>query len=252
MRAFDVAEKDVSEVEWVTGDLRDLDTMERAVDGVDSVCHLAAIPTSRPREEWPLIVDINIRGTYQLMEAMARKGVRRIVFASSACVLGAVCNWKFKPKPAYLPFDEDSLIETDEPYSLSKVVNEQTARMFQLHGFFDQAIAMRFWNVRDAVTHGLGILHCPTVLFATVHPHDAAQAVRLALESDLTGFHAFAVASKYRYNADGSRESVEKTREYLQAAQLGGIEIREGFPDEWQSAASAAKIRKVLGFDPEF
>ena len=252
VRGFDVREADIPGVEWVVGDLRDLDVMEQAVDGVDAVCHLAAIPNSRPREEWPDVVDINWRGTYIVMEAMARHGVRRVVFASSACVLGGVCNFKYRPKPAYLPFDEDSVVETDEPYSLSKMVNEQTARMFQLHGLFDTAIAMRFWNVRDAVTHGLGILHVPSVLFAALHPLDVTQALRLALESDLVGFHAFAVAGKNRYNADGSLETVEQTREYIQKDGLGGIELRQGFPETFRSSASHKKLTDVLGYDPQF
>lgn len=252
VRGFDAREGDVAGVEWVHGDLRDLDLMESAVDGMDAVCHLAAIPNSRPRAEWPDVVDINWRGTYIVMEAMARRGVRRVVFASSACVLGGVCNNRYRPKPSYLPFDEDSIVETDEPYSLSKMVNEQTARMFQLSGLFDTAIAMRFWNVRDAVTHGLGILHVPSVLFAAVHPHDVTQALRLALESDLVGFHAFAVAGKNRYNADGSIESVEQTREYMKQDQLGGIELREGFPETYRSSASHRRLTEALGYQPQY
>jgi nucleoside-diphosphate-sugar epimerase len=231
---------------------RDLPTVEHAVDGMEAVCHLAAIPAPRPRADWPEVVDVNIRGTYQLLEGMARRDVRRIVFASSACVLGGVCNCRYRPLPRYLPFDEDALVEPDEPYTHSKLVNEQTARMFQLHGFLDTAIALRLWNVRDAVGKGLGILHCPTVLFATLHPFDAAQAFRLALENDARGFHAFAVASRWRYNPDGTRESPEQTRDYLKQANLGGIERREGFPEEWQSAASCARIRAMLGYEPQF
>jgi len=252
VRAFDVRERDIGADEWILGDLRDLALLERAVDGVDRVIHLAAIPASRPREEWPHVVDVNVRGTYLLMEAMARRGVRRIVFASSACVLGGVCNWRYRPLPLYLPFDEDALVDADEPYSLSKRVNELTAMMFLRHGFFDTAIALRFWNVRDAVTHGLGILHHPTVLFATVHPYDAAQAVRLAALSSLTGFHAFSVSSRWRYNADGSRESPEVTRRLLRETFPLGVELREGFPETWGSAGSSAKLRSLLGYEPEF
>jgi nucleoside-diphosphate-sugar epimerase len=252
VRAFDVRERDTGADEWIVGDLRDLEVLERAVDGVDRVIHLAAIPASRPRDEWPSVVDVNVRGTYLLMEAMARQGIRNVVFASSACVLGGVCNWKYRPLPKYLPFDEESLVETDEPYSLSKIVNEQTAMMFVRHGFFDAAIAMRFWNVRDAVTHGLGILHHPTVLFATVHPHDAAQAVRLAALSPLTGFHAFSVSSRWRYNADGTRESPETTRQLIRLAFPHGVELREGFPEIWGSAGSSAKLRAILGYEPDY
>jgi nucleoside-diphosphate-sugar epimerase len=252
VRGFDLREADVPGVEWSQGDLRDLDVMEAAVDGMDAVCHLAAIPNSRPRSEWPEVVDVNWRGTYIVMEAMARRGVRRVVFASSACVLGGVCNNRYRPKPAYLPFDEGSVVETDEPYSLSKMVNEQTGRMFQLNGLFDTAIAMRFWNVRDAVTHGLGILHVPTVLFAAVHPHDVTQALRLALESDLVGFHAFAVAGKNRYNADGSLETVEQTRKYMEQDGLGGIELRDGFPETYRSSASHRRLTEALGYEPQY
>jgi hypothetical protein len=123
--------------------------------------------------------------------------------------------------------------------------------MFQLHGFFDSAIAMRLWNVRDAVGQGLGILQCP-ILFATLHPYDAAQAFRLACESRLTGFHAFSVSSRWRYNADGSRETPEQTRQAVKDAGLGGIELREGFPETWSSSGSSGKLQAVLGYKPQF
>ena len=252
IRAFDLRERDIGEAEWMTGDLRDLATLEAAVEGVDAVLHLAAIPTPRPREEWPDIIDVNIRGTYNVMEAMARQGIRRIAFASSACVIGGVCNFRYRPKPPYLPFDEAWEMDADEPYTLSKRVNEQTARMFQLHGFFDTAIALRFWNVRDVRHGGLGTLHVPSLLFSAVHPLDAAQACRLAVEADLPGFHAFAVASKYRYNPDGSRETPEQTRAYLEKDGLAGIELREGFPEGWPNSASCRRLREVLGYEPRF
>ena len=72
------------------------------------------------------------------------------------------------------------------------------------------------------------------------------------MESDLVGFHAFAVAGKNRYNADGSLETVEQTREYIQKDGLGGIELRQGFPETFRSSASHKKLTDVLGYDPQF
>jgi len=252
VRGFDQRQAGIPGVEWIMGDLRDLSALESAVEGVDVVCHLAAIPAPRPREDWPAIIDVNIGGTYAVLEAMARHNVRRIVYASSACVIGGVCNWKYRPAPKYLPFDEDATVDADEPYSLSKAVNEQTARMFYHHGFLDAAIAMRLWNVRDAERQGLGILHHPTVVFATLHPLDAAQAFRLAVESTLEGCHAFSVSSRWRYNADGSRESEEQTHAIIEAAFPKGIELREGFPSTWGSAGSSRRLMRVLGYEPRF
>ncbi len=74
----------------VRGDIRDEQLLAELLDGVDAVAHLAAIAGVRDSLRDPLrYVDVNIRGSLVLAEAMKQAGCRRLVFASSSSVYGA-------------------------------------------------------------------------------------------------------------------------------------------------------------------
>src|SRR5207237_1485368 len=64
--------------EVVTGDIRSPDDARRAAAGCDAVVHLAAIAEEAPFEH---ILDVNVRGTYNVFEAARLEGCRRLVFA---------------------------------------------------------------------------------------------------------------------------------------------------------------------------
>jgi uronate dehydrogenase len=71
--------------ELITADVRDLDAMAASMAGVDAAVHLAGIPDEDTFER---ILDINVRGSYHLLEAARRQGCPRVVLASSAHVTG--------------------------------------------------------------------------------------------------------------------------------------------------------------------
>lgn len=101
----------------VEGDIRDPDAVRRALEGCDRVCHLAAVAGVRKSLENPQhYVDINIRGTLVLLDAMASRGVGRLAFASSSSVYGA------SSRP---PFREDEPADRPEsPYGATKRAGE--------------------------------------------------------------------------------------------------------------------------------
>ncbi|HIE37672.1 MAG TPA: SDR family NAD(P)-dependent oxidoreductase, partial [Anaerolineae bacterium] len=75
------------QVEVIEGDVRDRAAAARAVDGVEVVIHLAAIPSVQASVEDPQrVMAVNCTGTLNLLEAARAAGVRRFVFASSAAV----------------------------------------------------------------------------------------------------------------------------------------------------------------------
>ena len=78
---------DVAEV--VVGDVRDLPSLDAAVDGCDAVVHMAAIYALWMRDYKPLY-DVNVQGTLNVMEACRAAGVRRIVYTSSVAALGVL------------------------------------------------------------------------------------------------------------------------------------------------------------------
>ncbi len=76
--------------ELYTAGIRDMAVTEATMEGVDCVVHLAAVPVE---DAWERILTNNITGTYNVFEAARRKGVRRIVFASSNHVIGYYCRF---------------------------------------------------------------------------------------------------------------------------------------------------------------
>jgi nucleoside-diphosphate-sugar epimerase/phosphohistidine swiveling domain-containing protein len=76
-----------SDSDFIEGDIRDADSVRRAVTGADVVAHCAWVVNSNPDEK--LTREINIGGTQNVLDAMDQSGSRRIVFASSVLAYGA-------------------------------------------------------------------------------------------------------------------------------------------------------------------
>jgi nucleoside-diphosphate-sugar epimerase len=78
-----------AEMEIIEGDIRNPPDLDRAFKNTDVVVHAAALSDLDTCNEKPEeAVSINVYGTYVLLEAALRNGVRRIVFCSSAAVYG--------------------------------------------------------------------------------------------------------------------------------------------------------------------
>jgi nucleoside-diphosphate-sugar epimerase len=108
--------------EYVIGDLNDYERLREQIRGCDSIIHLAAIaaPSLAPGYE---VFRVNVAGTFNVFEAAAAEGVRRVVQASSINAIG--CAWSVHDiAPQYFPIDEDHPRLTDDPYSLSKAMVE--------------------------------------------------------------------------------------------------------------------------------
>ncbi len=125
----------------VEGDLREKADVERAYAAapLDAVIHLAARAGVRPSIEQPeLYIDTNIKGTFNLLEAAKRHGVKRFVFASSSSVYGV--NKK-------IPFAEaDPILQTISPYAMTKMAGEQMCSNYSaLYGI--RTVCLRFFTV---------------------------------------------------------------------------------------------------------
>ena len=109
-------------------DIRDFDALAEQVAGCDAIAHLAAIPSTRAHPNQALF-DINVAGTFNVFEAAARAGVKRIVQASSINALGGY--WGCDDRQFdYFPLDEDHPTHTTDAYSFSKQVVEEIAAYF--------------------------------------------------------------------------------------------------------------------------
>lgn len=100
-------------------DILDEDALTAAMTGADAVVHLAAIPGE---DTWDAILRTNIDGTYRVLEAARRAGVRRVVLASSCHAVG------------FYPADEiartDRTTRPDTFYGVSKVADEALASLY--------------------------------------------------------------------------------------------------------------------------
>ena len=121
-----------------TGDIRDEKLARDAVSGVEGVFHLAALGSVPRSVSHPLETHaVNGTGTLNLLLAARDEGVRRVVFAGSSSVFGAL---------EILPKLEDHPTLPSSPYGLSKLVGENYLRLFhELYGL--ETVTLRYYNV---------------------------------------------------------------------------------------------------------
>lgn len=126
------------QIEVIEGDIRDPQVVERAMDGVEIVAHLAAIVSVQASLESPReTMDVNVEGTLNLLEAAHQAKARRFLFASSAAVYGD------HPE---LPLQEDFPLHPLSPYAASKAAGEALCQAYQA-AYGLPTVALRFFNV---------------------------------------------------------------------------------------------------------
>jgi nucleoside-diphosphate-sugar epimerase len=114
--------------EYVQCDVNDYDALREQVQGMEGIVHLAAIayPGGGPSQE---VFRINCSGTYNVYQAAAEEGIRKISCASSINALGF--NYGLVPfEIVYFPVDEQHPTHTTDSYSFSKQVTEDIADYF--------------------------------------------------------------------------------------------------------------------------
>ena len=121
LRLADIAEQEPAGAgeEVRTFDIRDIDSVEPCMQGMDCVVHLAGIPVE---DSWEKVLPLNIGGCYNVFEAARRQGVRRVVFASSNHAVGYHRRERF--------IDNTVQPRPDSRYGVSKVFGEALGRMY--------------------------------------------------------------------------------------------------------------------------
>src|SRR3954454_9544354 len=213
-------------------------------DGVDAVVHLAAIPAPGLRPNAATFHN-NMTATYNVFSAALRAGVRNIVWASSETVLGL----PFDEFPPYVPVDEDYPPRPNSTYSLVKTLEEELAQQLCRWHPDLKLIGLHFSNVMYPEDYA----RFPSFdadararkwnLWGYIDARDGAQAIRLALEAEITGAERFIIA-----NADTvmSRPNAE-----LVAEVFPGVEFRGDGLGPNDTLLSIEKARRVLGYAPQ-
>jgi nucleoside-diphosphate-sugar epimerase len=120
------------------GDIRDRDLVRSLMPGIDTVFHQAAIRITQCATEPRLAVEVLVDGTYEVVEAAANAGVRKVVAASSASVYGLA--EKFPTSELHHPYANDTL------YGAAKTFNEGLLRSFHAMRGLDY-VMLRYFNV---------------------------------------------------------------------------------------------------------
>jgi uronate dehydrogenase len=162
---------------FVAADLARIEEVEKAVDGVEGVIHLGGHSVEG---SWDTILQANIIGCYNLFEAARRKGVKRVVFASSNHAIG------FYPRTQ--PIGPDVTVRPDSRYGVSKAFGEALGALYaDKHGM--RVLCLRIGNYGDRPVD-------KRRLSIWISPEDLAQLVRIGLEHPELRYEIFYGASR--------------------------------------------------------
>jgi len=222
--------------------LSDLET-GNGVQPFDAVVHFAAVPRIliKPDNE---TFRVNTIGTYNVIEAAVKLGIKKIIIASSETTYG-ICFSDGKTDPHVLPLEEDYDVDPMDSYGLSKVVNEKTARAFQRRSGFD-IYALRIGNVIEPHEYAELFPHYfknPEVrrrnAFCYIDARDLGQIVDLCLKKDALGYQVFNAGNDHNGAIIPSMELAERF--------FPGVPVTREL-EEHEALFSNRKIREVLGF----
>lgn len=208
----------------------------------DAVVHYAAIPRIliTPDNE---TFRVNTLGTYNVVEAATKLGIRKIIIASSETTYG-VCFADGRADPPALPVTEDLDVNPPDSYALSKVCNEATARSFQRRSGAD-IYALRIGNVIEPHEYENfpAFFEEPEVrrrnIFCYIDARDLGQITDLCLKTDGLGFQIF--------NAGQNDNSANIPAAELAEQYFPGVPLQHPLEGD-EALYSNAKIRDLLGF----
>ena len=239
----------------VGGDICQSDILESAMAGRDSVFHFAALWLLQCHEFPRAAFDVNIRGTFNVLEACVRTGIKRLVYSSSASVYGDAERE---------PMDEDHPFNNKNFYGATKIAGEAMARAFH-HRYGLPVVGLRYMNVYgprqdyqgayiavimkmlDAIDRGEG----PTILgdgseaFDFVAVEDCAQANLCAMRAE--------VVDRFYNVGTGKRTSLKELARMI--VELTGCEKEIGYAPRSQATLVKNRIgdprraKQDIGFE---
>lgn len=239
------------------GDITQTDILNEAVAGVDAVFHLAALWLLQCHEYPRAAFDVNIGGTFNVLEACQTNGIEKLVYSSSASVYGDALE---------TPMTEDHPFNNRTFYGATKVAGEQMCRAYNERYGLDYA-GLRYMNVYgprqdykgayisvimkmlDRIDQGL-----PPIVYGDglqsydfIHVSDVAHANLCAMKSDATD-RFYNVG---RGISTTIRELCEQLLELKGATDLG-IEFKpEGQSFVTQRVGCPRAAREEIGFEAQ-
>ncbi len=253
--------------ELMEGDIRNLDDLQKAMEGVEVVLHLAALGSVPRSIADPLSTHaVNLTGFLQTLDVARLAKVRRFVYASSSSVYG---------DSQELPKREPNIGRPLSPYAVTKAGNESYGQLYaRLHGM--STIGLRFFNVfgerqdpegpyaaaipkfiRSFIRHESPLVHGDGLQSRDfTYVGNAVQAVIAAMESTDKRCHGEVFNVAY-----GDRTTLLELIAVLQSElaridpAIAAVKVEHGperAGDVRDSLADIAKASELLGFKPAF
>jgi nucleoside-diphosphate-sugar epimerase len=227
----------------LVGDATDPAAVAEALEGVDAVVHLAAIPHRDAGKPYD-VYRTNVTSTFNVLAQAGERGIRRAVIASSINAFGVPMN-HHDVAPTYFPIDEEIPTDIDDWYSLSKQADELTARMVARRWGVDVA-ALRFPIVESAEAllriSALAELDPASRMregWSYLDLRDAAEAVYRSLIAEWSGAIVVSLSAPDTMMA---RPTAELVREFAP-----GVTVRRQLTGR-EPLIDTSRARDILGF----
>ncbi|MBW1972643.1 MAG: NAD-dependent epimerase/dehydratase family protein [Deltaproteobacteria bacterium] len=240
----------------IGGDICQTDILNAAMKGIDGVFHLAALWLLQCYEYPRSAFEVNIKGTFNVLEASVNQGVKRLVYSSSASVYGDALS---------IPMNEDHPYNNKTFYGATKIAGEHMCRAFY-HRYGLNYVGLRYMNVYgprqdykgayiavimkilDRIDQGL-----PPIVYGDgsqsydfIYVTDVAKANILAMKADTTDTF---------YNVgSGEKTSIKEICELI--LKITGADLKIQYEPEGPTfvthrVGSTEKAKKELGFVTE-
>lgn len=247
---MDLAAPARSDVVHHAVDVLQLDAVLQAMQGYEAVMHVAGIPhpLNDPAKR---VFDVNVNGTFNVLEAAAQLGIGKVVFTSSESTMGFAFA-THRLAPLYIPVDEAHPARPQDPYGLSKVVSEQICKTYsERYGMHTVCLRMPWvWLPEDEQRPFYRSLvaeyrNWNKNLWTFVDARDVGTAHRLALETELESKHeAFFITGPQHWTGLDARTLMAEFWPEV-------TEFAPGFAAS-DPLISHAKATALLGYRPRY
>jgi len=248
----------INDIEFIEGDIRDANLLDKAMKGIDFCFHEAALPSVARSVEDPITVNqVNIDGTLNLLFAAKKNKVKRFIYASSSSAYG--------DSPS-LPKKEDMKPHPLSPYAVSKLTGEYYCGVFySVYGL--ETLCLRYFNVfgprQDPNSQYAAVIpKFITCFFRNTSPQiygDGTQSrdftyIDNVVYANMLAIEAKSTSGQVLNIACGRRTSLNDLVELLKNLLSSKVspdyaEPRAG--DIKHSLADISKARYILGYSPK-
>lgn len=246
--------------EFIEGDIRDLATCEKAVEGIDFVSHQAALGSVPRSINDPITSnDVNVSGFLNMLCAVKESSVKKMVYAASSSTYGDSKS---------LPKIEHIIGKPLSPYAITKYVNELYADVFsKTYGI--NLIGLRYFNVFGPRQNPHGAYAAVIPLFATallegnpptIHG-DGGQTrdftfVENAVQANIKSFFSDEKANNEVYNI-AYGENIDLNTLWSELKEFAGSDLNANYGptrvgDIRDSLADISKAKERMDYHPEF